>query len=207
MERFGYPVNLLVEGPTDEVVVRRILDYVGLHCGRVYGKMGKPDLLGRLPRYNQAASYSPWLAVVDLDRVPECAPLLVREALPEPAPGMRFRVAVQAIEAWLLADAERLSGFLSVPISKIPFDPDAIDEPKRLLVNLARQSRRRAIREDMVPRPGSGARVGPGYTGRLVEFVAQAALCWRPEVAQQRSASLRSCIAALQTLKTWKPRS
>ena len=207
MERFDYPVNLLVEGPTDEVVVRRLLEHLGLRCGRVYGKMGKPDLLGRLPRYNQAASYSPWLAIVDLDQMPECAPLLVREVLPNPASGMRFRVAVHAIEAWLLGDVERLSGFLSVPRSKMPSDPDAIAEPKRFLVNLARQSRRRAIREDMVPRPGSGAQVGPGYPGRLVEFVTTASARWRPEIAQERSASLRSCVAALQTLKTWKPHS
>ena len=205
MERFPYPVNLLVEGPTDEVVVRRILEHLGLRCGRVYGKMDNPDPLNRLSRYNQAACFAPWLAVLDLDQEPECAPLLVRAALPNPASGMRLRVAVHAIEAWLLADAERLSAFLSVPISKIPPDPDTIPDPKQFLVNLARKSRRRAIREDMTPRPGSGARVGPGYTGQLVEFVTAAQVRWRPEAAQKRSASLKSCVAALQMLKAWKP--
>lgn len=41
MESYIPPVNVLVEGDTDEAVVRRVLDYVGLDCGTVYGKMGK----------------------------------------------------------------------------------------------------------------------------------------------------------------------
>ena len=32
------PVNVLVEGITDEAVVCRLLEYVGLTCGTVYGK-------------------------------------------------------------------------------------------------------------------------------------------------------------------------
>lgn len=204
MDRFPYPVNLLVEGSTDEAIVRCILEHVGLTCGTAYGKMGKSDLLKRLPRYNQAAHFAPWLAVVDLDQEPECAPLLVQAALPDPAPGMKLRVAVHAIEAWLFADAERLSAFLSVPTARIPPDPDVVLDPKQFLVDLARRSRRRAIREDMVPRKGSGARVGPGYTGRLVEFVTAADARWRPEVAQEYSRSLRGCIKALQRFKAWK---
>ena len=198
------PVNVLVEGITDEVVVRRVLEYVGLTCGTVYGKGGKNYLLQRLPNYNQAACFAPWLVVVDLNRGAECAPDFVRSVLPHPASGMQFRVAVHAIEAWLLADAERLATFLGIPIARIPSNPDAEPDPKTALINLARRSRRRAIREDIVPREGSGGRVGPGYTGRLIEFVMATEHLWRPEMAMQRSDSLRRCVAALQTLTTWR---
>lgn len=199
-----YPVRLLVEGPIDEVVVRRILDHLGLSCGPVYGKRGKDYIIERLPKYNQAAYYWPWLVVVDLDQQPECAPLLVQEALPHPAPGMCFRIAVHAIESWLLADANRLAAFLSVPLTRIPIGPDTIPDPKRFLVDLARRSHRKAIRDDMIPREGSSAQVGPGYAGRLVEFVTTAADPWRPEVAREHSPSLTSCVEALKTLKAWK---
>ncbi len=205
MKQPPYPVNLLVEGPTDEAIVRRLLDYVGLTCGVVYGKTGKAALLERLPKYNRAAGFAPWLAVVDLDQEPECAPLLIRSTLPNPAPGMRFRVAVHAVEAWLLADAERLAAFLAIPVARIPPDPDTLSDPKLFLVDLARASRRRIIREDMVPGAGSSHRVGPGYSGRLIEFVTTAGPRWRPEVAQEHSPSLKSCIDALHTLKTWQP--
>ncbi|MCD6336150.1 MAG: hypothetical protein J7M27_12640 [Candidatus Latescibacteria bacterium] len=194
-----FPVNMLVEGYTDEVVLRRILEYVGLTCGTVYGKEGKGVLLKRLPSYNQAARFAPWLVTVDLDQDADCAPDFVRNVLPNPADGMHFRVAVRAIEAWLLADAERLAAFLRVRVSKIPAHPDAEPNPKRTLINLARQSRKRIIREDIVPREGSGGSVGPGYTGRFIEFVTATEHLWRPDVAMQRSDSLRRCVEALHT--------
>jgi len=199
-------ISLLVEGLTDRVVVQRILELVGLPCGRIFGEKGKDYLLRVLPDYNQAARFSPWIAVVDLDRAPECAPLLIRQHLPHPGAGMKFRVAVRAVEAWLLADRDTLAEFLAVPQNRLPFQPEAEPDPKAALVSLARQSKRRDVRDDMVPRPGSGAKVGPAYTARLIEYVTVASPAqWRPEEAAQRSDSLRRCIAALHTLKYWTP--
>jgi hypothetical protein len=203
MELVLPPINVLVEGVTDEVVVRRLLEYVGLPCGTVYGREGKGALLQRILNYNQAARFRPWLVVIDLDRDTECAPPFLRSTLPNPAAGMRFRVAVRAIEAWIMADAERLAAFLGIRAARIPSDPDAELDPKRTLISLARRSRRRAIREDIVPREGSGGRVGPGYAGCLIEFVMAAEQSWRPEVAVQRSDSLQRCVEALKTLRTW----
>lgn len=199
-------INLLVEGLTDKVVAQRILELVGLSCGRTFGEKGKDYLLRVLPDYNQAARFSPWVAVVDLDQAPECAPVLVRQHLPHPNRWMRFRVAVRAIESWLLADVETLADFLAIPRARVPSSPEDEPDPKAILVNLARYSRRPAIVNDMVPRPGSGAKVGPAYTARLIEYVTAAGSAqWRPEVAAQRSDSLHRCIAALHTLKHWTP--
>jgi hypothetical protein len=135
----------------------------------------------------------------------------VQAVLPHPARGtpfgqahgMQLRVAVRAIEAWLLADAEHLAAFLRVPRARIPPDPDAEPDPKNTLIALARRGSNRAICSDIVPRQGSGGRVGPGYSGRIIEFVSGAAHPWRPEVAVQRSDSLRRCVAALRNLKRW----
>jgi hypothetical protein len=202
METATLPVNVLVEGVTDEVVVRRLLEHVGLACGTVYGKQGKGALLERLPDYNRAARFAPWLVVVDLDRDADCAPPFVQSVLPHPADGMHLRVAVRAVDAWLLADAGHLAAFLAIRAALIPPDPDAEPDPKTTLINLARRSRSRAIREDIVPREGSGSRVGPGYVGRLIEFVTAAENPWRPAVTAQRSDSLRRCVEVLHTLKT-----
>jgi hypothetical protein len=114
---------------------------------------------------------------------------------------MCLRVAVRAVEAWLLADAERLATFLYIPRHRVPTLPDAEADPKATLVRLARRSRSRLIRRDMVPRMGSSARVGPGYAGRIVEFVtATASRGWRPAVAAEHSDSLRRCLDALRGL-------
>lgn len=199
------PVEIVVEGLADEVVVKRLLDHVGLPYGHTYGMKGKEHILKALRNYNQAARHSPWVVVVDLDDEPECAPLLVRQYLPHPSVGMKFRVAVRAVEAWLLADKDTLAKFLAVPQNRFPSQLEADPDPKATLIGLARQSRRREIREDMVPRPGSGAKVGPAYTARLIEYVTQSSSRWRPEVAAQRADSLRRCIEALQTLRHWTP--
>ncbi len=201
MEETVFPVNILVEGDVDEVVVRRVLECVGLTCGRVFGKEGKPAVLSALSKYNQAARFTPWLVVVDLDQDAECAPPFVRTALPQPADRLLLRVAVRAVEAWLMADAERLADYLHIRPNRVPGDPDAEPDPKQTMVHLARQSRREAIRRDMVPREGSGARIGPAYESRLIEFATRFERPWRPEEAARRSDSLRRCVEALKRLR------
>jgi len=186
-----------VEGSLDEVVLRRVVQHAGGTLERVYGKKGKNYLRQNLSGYDRAARFWPWVVLVDLNQEYDCAPLLRADWLPSPAQSMCFRVAVREIEAWLLADRERLARFLSVPVLRIPRHPETVDDPKRKVVELARSSRRRQVREDMVPRPGSGRPVGPAYDSHLIEF---AGLHWRPSVAALNSDSLRRCYKRLKEL-------
>ena len=55
------------------------------------------------------------------------------------------------------------------------------------------------IRDDMVPREGSGRSIGPAYVSRIIEF---ALSHWRPAEASHRSESLRRAIACLNNLAT-----
>lgn len=117
--------------------------------------------------------------------------------LPSPEPSMIFRIAVREVEAWLLADLDAIADFLHISRDNVPRDPETLDDPKRTLVNLARGSGSREIREDLVPRDGGGRSVGPAYTARMTEF---ATLNWRPEEASKRSPSLRRGVLAVQRL-------
>jgi hypothetical protein len=184
-----------VEGIVDEAVVRRLIEHVGAAPGPVYGKQGKAALRQKIAGYNNAARHQPWLVLVDLDRDHDCAPPLRDEWLAHPASRLCFRVAVRAVEAWLLADAERLAAFLGVAKSKIPQDPERLDDPKAAVVNLARSSRRGDIREEMVPTQQGGRDVGRAYSSRLIEFVSQR---WRPEQAARSCESLRRAIECLR---------
>jgi hypothetical protein len=187
-----------VEGTVDEAVVRKLIEHVGGVAGDVHGRKGKAHLRKRIRGYIQAAEHSPWLVLVDLDNDPACAPLLRSAWLQEPAPAhLCFRVAVRAVEAWFLADAERIATFLGVALSQIPMRPETLNDPKATLVSLARNSRRREIREDMVPRPESRTTVGPAYVSRMIEFAQQH---WRPDVAAQRADSLRRALRCLRRL-------
>jgi hypothetical protein len=180
-------VTLVVEGTTDAAVARRLLLEAGLKPHHEYVTNGKSGLDERLSGYNNAARFACWLVLRDLDQDFNCAPDLLRELLPAPAAHMRLHVPVRAIEAWLLADPETLSRSLSVPVSRVPADPETVPHPKRALVDLARRSRKRAVREALVPAEGTTARVGPGYSGFLTEFATNT---WRPDVAATRSQSL-----------------
>ena len=194
-------VNVLVEGSTDEPVAKRLLKHSGLEVGTVYGRSGKPDLLRRLPNYNKAAQFTPWFIVVDLDMDSQCPSQALSKWLPDPSAGMRFRIAVRAVEAWLMADKENMAQFLGVSSSRLEHNFDLDPNPKETLVNIARHSRHKSIREDIVPRPMSGAKVGPLYVPQLTRFVNE---LWRPDTASVESESLRRCLRALSTLVNWE---
>jgi hypothetical protein len=180
--------------------MRRLLLYVGAIPGAVHGRQGKAYLRHHITRYNAAARHSSWAVLIDLDNDAACAPTLQKKWLASPAPRMCFRIAVRAVETWLLADRQRFAQFLSIPVSRIPPVLESVDDPKLLLVNLARHSRKRAMREDMVPRQRSGRKVGPAYASRLMEFVEDTTTGWRPDVAAEESDSLKRCLHCLYRL-------
>jgi len=186
-----------VEGLFDEAVVKRLVGEVGGQLGDVYGKKGKAPLLKKLDGYNAAAGHAPWVVLVDLDRDADCAPPARELWLPQPAPLMCFRIAVRAVETWLLADRERFARFLGVKVASLPRSPEAVEDPKQLVVDLAQTSRKRDVRVDLVPRPGSGRRVGGAYVDRLTEFVLGS---WRPQEAAENADSLRRCLQRLAGL-------
>jgi hypothetical protein len=190
-------VTAAVEGDLDEAVVHRLAQSAGAVLGEVYGGgRGKGWIKERIQSYNQAARHHRWLVLVDLDR--DQCPIALRELwLPQPAPLMCFRVAVRAVEAWLLADREAIASFIAVEISRIPNFPETEPDPKRTLVNLARESRSLWIRKALIPRPGSQAKVGPAYSSSMKEYVKDH---WRPEIAARSSNSLKRCLARLREL-------
>lgn len=197
-------ISTAVEGPLDEAVAARLIAEAGAVLGPVHGKNGKAQLLERLDGYNRAAHFAPWLVLVDLDQDMDCAPPFRLTALPTPAPTMCFRIAVREVESWLLADRETLARFLSLSINRLPLQPDREADPKRLIVDVARHSRRRDIREGIVPRPGSGRVVGPTYTSLMIQF---SRTHWRPDIAARHSDSLRRCRERLQELVEAQSRS
>lgn len=191
-------LRAVVEGPGDEAIARRLAEEAGFTVSDVYVKRGKDALDAKLGAYAAAARFGPWLVLRDLDRDAACAPTLASRLLPDRPPTLLLRIPVRAAEAWLLADRESLADFLSVSLSTVPEDPESLYQPKLSLVELARRSRRRAIREDMVPPRGSSSSVGRGYTARLIEFTAER---WQPRRAATRSSSLARCLSSIQELR------
>lgn len=191
-------VSAAVEGDLDEVVLRAIADYIGFSIGPVYGRRGKPYLLQMLTGYNSAARFSPWIVILDLDRDCECAPEALTAWLPQPAQRMFCRISVRAVEAWLLADRDRIAAMLAISPQRITRNPESLDDPKRHLVDLARNSNRAEIRTSIVPRAGSGRSVDPSYNAKMIEFVSAGR--WRIDTARHNSASLQRTLDRLEEL-------
>lgn len=186
----------VVEGDLDAVVLQRVVQEVGAELSQVYGRVGRERIRQGINGYVQAAEYQPWVVLVDLEKDP-CAPALKASWVPSPSRYLCFRVVVRSIESWLMADRENLSAFLAVPLSRIPRLPEQVEQPKQVIVGLARQSARRAIRDDMVPRDGSGRLVGPGYNARLMEFAQRH---WDPQRGAQRAPSLEGLFRCLRRI-------
>lgn len=198
-------ISAAVEGNVDEAVARSLIHFAGAIPGRIYGKNGKQALKRKISGFNKAAQFNPWIVLIDLDHDADCPPPLCQMWVNRPSPFLCFRIAVREIETWLLSDRENASKFLKVNARIIPKDLEKIDYPKEFMVNLARQSRSSAIRQDMVPRPGGGRSVGPAYSSRLIEFVTSSVNLWRPGVAIRHSDSLGRSINCLRRImQLWR---
>ena len=190
-------MTVAVEGPTDEHVATRLVVHAGGQVGRVLGRQGKPHLRAKIGGYCQAARRDPWLVLIDLDADADCPVPILDEWLPTKPQHMCFRVAVREIESWLLADADTLAAYLSVRRERVPKMPDWLDDPKDSMIALARRSRDRRIRQDMVPVTGGGGHTGRRYTARMTEYVLGT---WRSDVAARRSESFRRAMACLERI-------
>jgi hypothetical protein len=191
------PVSYAVEGSVDAATVRKFLRELRLVVGTEYIKNGKAGLDASLAGYNNAARFTPWIVLRDLNGDAPCAGGLRADLLERESEYLFLRIPVRAIESWLMADGDAIAEFLHVSPARVPKTPDQEGHPKTSMVNLARNSRRKAIREAMVPRAGSGISVGPEYTAVLIEFAEQQ---WSPTRAAKsaRSPSLSRSFARFQ---------
>ena len=186
-----------VEDPLAESVLRKLVAVVrpDLTIWQVMRKNGSGYVRSRARELNRAAQQVPVFILVDQDRPEPCAADLIRSWLGAPsAPNLLFRTAVFETESWIMADRDAFAAFLRVPATTLPENPDAILQPKELVVALARRSRGRDIRDDLVPARGSTAKVGPAFNPRLTGYVTSS---WDPVRAAEASASLHRAIVRL----------
>ena len=190
-------INLVVEDILSELCLRKILflfddKYDIQNC---YGKKGKDYIISKLNGFNHASRHKPFLVLIDLD-MKECAPVFIRECINfKINQNFLFRIAVREVESWILANRKEFASFLGIPIKLLPGNPDEITDPKQTIVDLARRSRKRKIREAIVPNIRGTAKVGPDYNGRLGFFLKN---IWNPEDAMRYSASLKRTFISLQ---------
>ena len=192
-------ITLVVEDFLSEMVARKLLEQTGknycvTHCLR---KGGSGYLKSKINAFNQAAIVSPFFVLTDQDS--GCPPDKITQWLERDChPNLIFRIAVMEVESWVMGHREAFANFLSISPNNIPQDMDTVENPKQLLVSLARRSRSQRLRMDLAPAPGSTSTQGPDYNNRLAQFVQNH---WNVRHAQQNSESLRRAFLHLQVFQ------
>ncbi len=202
------PIDIATEDQLSETVLVRLLADLarGFAIGSRLGHRGNGYLKKLLPGLNDAAKGRPSLIMTDLDAHPCPATLFatwIGDAAPQ-HPNLIFRVAVRSVESWLIADRENLSLFLGVAPKLLDPNPESLPNPKAHLLEAARKSKRKEIRDEVPPRRDSSASQGPGYNRILSEFCREH---WNPvgaaPFAPSLAVRLRACAALRRSgLKT-----
>jgi hypothetical protein len=188
------PIHLAVEDLLSERIARRLLEDSGrpFHVISVLSRGGYGYLKSKIAAFNQSANnHLAFFVLTDLDKAP-CPSGLVHQWLPKTqSPNLLFRVAVREVEAWLIADTINFASFLGISVDKVPINPEALDDPKRTLIQLAAKAGRADRKRRIVPRSSSGSVQGQEYNSCLSEFVESH---WNPSAASLNSQSLARCI-------------
>lgn len=166
-------IAVVVEDELSGAVMRRLIAETGRNfvIDRMINVRGYGQIKSGIGKFRTSSYALPHVMLTDLDRYP-CPPALLDNwGATDLPPQLLFRIAVREVEAWLLADREGIAEFLHVAVSKVPRTPEAENDPKRTLLNLARRSRKKRLAQELVPALGSAAPIGPLYNARLSEFV------------------------------------
>jgi hypothetical protein len=157
-----------------------------------FGKIKK-----NIKAYNNAAKHGYFFVVTDLDTKYTCAPLLIEDWLPvQRSDQLLFRVAVREVESWLLGDRKSFASFFSIGRGLVPSMPDTLKDPKHIVIELAKKSKKRSIRNAIVPRDNY-ASIGPGYNLAFQDYIRN---YWNITTARQHSPSLDKAMRALNKI-------
>ncbi len=188
-------VVLAVEDRLSDAVATKILEKFDVEIVKRIGYKGKSDLERKTLELNRAANGITVFMLTDLDSPRDCPPRLIQSWVKGTLnPRFFFRVAVMEVESWIMADRIGFAAFLSIPSHQIPSPTDDILNPKEFLVSLARRSRKKTVREALVPMPSANFSVGIEYNTLLSEFVREH---WNLERAATVSPSLKRTLDRL----------
>lgn len=197
---------------TRAIIVRLIEDYAP-----------NLNILGYLPArgsqvkssihiYNQLAQTYPVILLTDLDNEP-CGPIGKKKLLGNLTQAQDFviNLAIDEVEAWLMADRNGFARYFGVPIDKIPLSaPQKMSGSKALpelsvgvksswlfthqLMSFSSNAERKA---QVAVSPNDKNSKGKEYNTAVVPFIHGV---WDPEVARQASDSLNRMIARIQKI-------
>ncbi|CAJ0708618.1 hypothetical protein LMG19089_04715 [Ralstonia edaphis] len=189
---------VVVEDVLTGSVAKRLVDRCGSRAkihDPVVVMNGFGNIKKNIQRCINASHIFPHIVITDLDSY-KCPAALRRDWRADNLPDtVLFSVAIREVESWLLADSRAISRYLQVPENKIPPAPEEAQDPKQVLINLARRSRSRIIREEIPSQDDSKSQQGVLYNQHMTAFVNAE---WEIERAMERSPSLKRIALRLE---------
>lgn len=162
--------------------------------GQPHSTGGVTKLLPALSRYaDQARHVRPVLCIADTDK--RCPVHLIADHLPpDSPPGFFLRLAVPEAECWVLADRTAVATYFQISPQAIPGDPEQLADAKQEVLRLAKKSKVRRVREEMVAGTNP-LKQGSGYNLHLRTLVSTE---WSAGRAAGNSPSLQRTITRLR---------
>ncbi|NML31588.1 hypothetical protein [Paraburkholderia antibiotica] len=152
----------------------------------------------KIPAMNNVAkSVMPVLMIADADQAPCVVTQRNLWLPPNVSHRLSMRLAVKEAEAWVLADHVGFSKFAVISKDLLPARPEAELDPKQILLALVKKSKRRELREEMLPGKGATSPVGLGYNIHMTDFVRNH---WSISRAMDRAPSLARAIPRVAAL-------
>ncbi|MFM0667412.1 hypothetical protein [Paraburkholderia sediminicola] len=159
---------------------------------------GEAPFRQRIPAMNNVAkNVMPVLMIADADQE-ACVVVQRNSWLPQnPSKRLSMRLAVKEAEAWVLADHVGFSKFAVVSKDLFPPSPETEPDAKQALLGIVKKSKRRELREEMLPARGATSPVGLGYNIHMTDFVKN---YWDIDRAATRAPSLARAIPRVAAL-------
>jgi hypothetical protein len=189
-------ITLAVEDSLSETVARKILkqsdkNYCVINC---LGRKGFGYLKTKINKFNEASKQLPFFVLIDQDN--GCPPEKIDSWLKcKVNSNFIFRIAVMEIESWVMADRDSFLNFLvslnliyHIKWTKLP-------DPKQFFLNITKKTRKRRLKQDIIPIPGSTAKIGPDYNACISDFVRDR---WNVHEAIRHSESLNRAFKKIQ---------
>ena len=187
-------INLVVEDDVHYNVIAKIIQSSSksYEINRVYGRRGNDYIKKNIVGFNQASKITPFIILTDLDTV-DCPVTLIKDWINfKKHANLIFRIAVKEAESWLISDLNNFADFMGVSKDAVDHYPEQIGDPKEYIVTLAKRSKKKNIREDIVPT--GTAQIGKNYNSCIGDFIIKK---WNVNNAKKTALSLQRFVKAL----------
>ncbi len=168
-------IILFSEDALLEQAARKIIATVNrrINITNVMGKRGFGHFQKRIEQIRRSAVALTFFVFLDGDELGNICPSdAINQWFNTRSPrNIYVRFAFHEVESWLLADRENMASFLNIPENVIPVIDDQKRDTKEILIQLARRSNSREIKQDLVPQGTFTSVVGPAYSSRMSRFI------------------------------------